>query len=170
MPSTNAMLPTAIGGSILAIYGVGLTLRVIRQRLGNKIMLGDGTKEFLMNYVKVKTEDPLNKAAIADAANFGATPYFGVNTAIRAHGNFIETVPWVVTLSAVVGLTEALPTVAHGAIMGTFVVMRIAHAELGLLRAGGMGRGRSIGMVVTLLTTLTFAGALLVQSGKQLFA
>ncbi|KAI9218792.1 membrane-associated, eicosanoid/glutathione metabolism protein [Blastocladiella britannica] len=164
MSNNNINLPiTAVAGSVLGLYGVGLTFRVIAMRVKNKVSLGDGTMQFIMNYLRVQKEQPNDKAALAAASDIFGSKYFKLNSYIRAHGNFIENTPWIVVLSALVELTGALSPAVHRAIMSAFVVGRVAHVELGVLRPTGLGLGRTAGALAATGTAVAFCGAMLWQ-------
>lgn len=79
---------------------------------------------------------------------------------IRAHGNFIENSPLLLIGLIAMAMMSALPIVLH-AFGITFTVGRIAHA-FGMSDAGKSGKGRLIGTVLTLLSYVGMAVALIV--------
>lgn len=80
---------------------------------------------------------------------------------MRAHGNFVETVPsTLIAMSAAeaVGAARVLLIVGGSA----FIVGRMLHYAT-ILRSG-FGMGRAVGMVLTLLPMATFAAFALIRS------
>jgi len=71
---------------------------------------------------------------------------------VRAHGNFIETVPFALIGLIALAMLSAHPIVLHifGAV---FTFGRVAHAH-GMAQKGALGKGRSIGAALTLVTFL----------------
>ncbi|KAI9802347.1 MAG: hypothetical protein M1833_001853 [Piccolia ochrophora] len=76
--------------------------------------------------------------------------------AVRTHANYAENVPMVLVLAALAELNGGRPVVLS-TILGVFFVMRVLHAEAGILAKGkkSMGPGRFIGASLTLLTTIS---------------
>lgn len=69
---------------------------------------------------------------------------------IRAHGNFIETAPFALIGLFALAMLSAHPIALH--LFGAgFFIGRIAHAH-GMAQTGANGTGRSIGIVLSLLT------------------
>jgi len=83
-----------------------------------------------------------------------------LNVRIRTHGNFIETTPLaLIGLFALAGLGAA-PLALH--IFGAgFFLGRVLHAH-GMTKKNALGHGRTIGMLLTLLTFLGTAIYLLI--------
>lgn len=74
---------------------------------------------------------------------------------VRAHGNFVETVPLVLILLYLVEQTGASPAVIHG-FGASFVIARVAHAQ-GMSSTLGRSAGRFYSSVGTLLITAGLA-------------
>ena len=69
---------------------------------------------------------------------------------IRAHGNYVETTPIALIGLIALAMMNAHPIALH--IFGAaFLIGRILHAH-GMAQKGSMGKGRIIGMLLTLLT------------------
>lgn len=77
--------------------------------------------------------------------------------AIRVHGNFVETVPLMILMLAMLEINRILPAAGLHIFGGLIVAARLLHAW-GLTRRSGASRGRFIGMVLTLSLILTGAG------------
>lgn len=71
---------------------------------------------------------------------------------VRAHGNFIETAPFALIGLIALAMLSAHPIVLHifGAV---FTFGRVAHAH-GMAQKGALGKGRSLGAALTLVTFL----------------
>ncbi|MCJ1226919.1 hypothetical protein MMC12_003574 [Toensbergia leucococca] len=82
----------------------------------------------------------------------------------RAHANFIENVPLAFILAAVAELNGGNRKGLNYA-MGALLVLRIAHAEFGIMAKDGMGSGRPVGFYGTqgLLAGLAAYGTYLVK-------
>lgn len=84
----------------------------------------------------------------------GADP---LTVAIRAHGNFIEGVPFALVIAAVAELNGANKLLLGGS-LGLLFVSRVLHAEYGLLRNQyAAGAGRAIGTAVTQIFIVLWA-------------
>ncbi len=70
---------------------------------------------------------------------------------MRAHANFIEYTPFVLALIVLIEMATGTSTWLWG-IMVLYMVGRILHG-LGM-DAGGFGKGRSIGTIITMLTMI----------------
>jgi len=81
--------------------------------------------------------------------------------AMRRHGNFLEYVPYFVTMMLALELNGSSATTLH-ALGAAMIVARIAHA-VGLKADTIQSIGRLIGAVGTLLLTLIAAGMLAMQ-------
>lgn len=68
--------------------------------------------------------------------------------AIRAHNNFLETVPLALVVAGIAELNGVKRSVLNYAFAALFAA-RIAHAEFGLMLDGGRGKGRPIGHLTT---------------------
>ena len=77
--------------------------------------------------------------------------------AIRAHGNFIEMVPFALIIMVLLELQSAPPLALHLYGAG-WVVARIAHAQ-GLYQSAGRSWGRTIGAVTSLFLLVVGAAA-----------
>jgi len=82
-----------------------------------------------------------------------------LNARIRAHGNYIETTPLALIGLFALAMLSAPPFLLHLFGVG-FLIGRLLHAH-GMARPQANGRGRSLGMVLTLLTYLGTALSLL---------
>jgi uncharacterized protein len=71
---------------------------------------------------------------------------------MRAHANFVEFTPIIVILIAVIELALGDSPTWLWAVMGLFMVARVAHG-LGM-DGGSLGKGRMIGTLVTMITLL----------------
>lgn len=75
---------------------------------------------------------------------------------MRAHGNFVESAPFVVLLVGVIELAgKGQPWLAY--VAGIYFLGRVAHG-VGM-DGGALGKGRMIGTLVTLLTLVGLAAA-----------
>jgi uncharacterized protein len=78
---------------------------------------------------------------------------------IRVHGNFCENAPFALALLILLPMVGVGGMIIH-LVGGLFLVGRVAHA-FGLSKSGGSSLGRVGGMVLTFLSFLIGAGALL---------
>ncbi|ORZ35492.1 membrane-associated, eicosanoid/glutathione metabolism protein [Catenaria anguillulae PL171] len=160
------MLPLTvvpIYASTLAVYSLTLTARVIKQRVGLRVSLGDGTQQFLLDYIKATQEKPNDAELLTKAADPMKSKYWPLLAAVRAHGNLFETAPLVLLLATMCELNDTFSNRTLHALLAAFTVARVAHAELGVLRPLALGKGRTAGMMVTLTTTIVCAGGLAAQ-------
>lgn len=74
---------------------------------------------------------------------------------MRAHANFVEYTPFVLILIAAIELTGKLGLLI-AIVGGIYMLGRVAHG-IGM-DGGALGKGRSIGTIITLLTLLFLAG------------
>jgi len=79
---------------------------------------------------------------------------------VRAHGNFTETVPIVLLAMGAAELSGA-PHLLLWIAGGAFVAGRLLH--YGTVVTSGDGIGRAVGMILTLVPLLLFAGCVLVR-------
>lgn len=82
--------------------------------------------------------------------------------AIRAHGNFVETVPWLLLVLLILDLQGVSPAILH-AFGITLVIGRLSHAY-GLSLKSGLSPGRGFGMLLT-LSLFIIGGVLLLLNG-----
>lgn len=76
--------------------------------------------------------------------------------AIRAHGNFVETVPWILILMILQEQMHANPMWLHGYGIA-LILARLAHAW-GLSHSAGTTPGRGVGVLLTI--ALMVSGAI----------
>lgn len=86
----------------------------------------------------------------------------------RVFGNFAEYAALVVVLLALLEICGGPRWLVH-TLGACFIVGRLAHAY-GLARSLGVNSGRSVGVVLTLLTILVASGALLTLVARKVFA
>lgn len=84
-----------------------------------------------------------------------------VAKAVRAHGNFIETVPFIVLMMAMLETMGAVAVVLHG--MGALLVFSRLLSIWGLAESTGTSMGRFSAGIITVL--LFIAGGLLLLAG-----
>ncbi len=85
-----------------------------------------------------------------------------VAKAIRAHGNFVETVPFVILMMAMLESMGMVPVVLHA--MGALLLFSRALHIWGMYESTGVSTGRLMGGVITLL--LFIAGGVLLLAGS----
>lgn len=149
-----ALVPvTAFYASLLGVYQVVLQWAVITARTKYKIALGDGghhsskamTQVDRQVYLEARQAgDDEAKAQINSA--FQWAPFTQV---VRAHANFVESVPTALALFLLAELHGAPVYLLHmiGVIL---VVARLAHAEFGIKSKGALGPGRVAGTAGTI--------------------
>jgi uncharacterized protein len=111
-----------------AAYFSLLSYRVVSFRLNDEFYLGDNS-----------SKDPGHSGQQTNK----------LFRASRCHSNFVENVPLAFILAALAELNGGDRRYITGALSALFA-FRVAHAELGLAKAGGMGNGRPIGYFGTL--------------------
>ncbi|MEM0985479.1 MAG: MAPEG family protein [Pseudomonadota bacterium] len=115
------------------------------------------TSLFILLFLALKMN--CGRVRVAQRVNFGEGGNDAMARAMRTQANAVEDVPIIlIGLFALVGL-EAPVALIHG-IGAVFFIGRVLHA-LGLGGAPGLGWGRLVGTIITLLTFLTTAGACL---------
>lgn len=119
-----------------AAYLVYLMNRVAYQRIKNRTYIGDNIPE--------------------DTATAGSSAPNSLQLETRAHGNFVENVPFAFVVAAVAELNGANRKLLHYA-LASLLVLRIAHVEIGIKRAGTMGIGRPLAFWGTQSFVLGFA-------------
>lgn len=105
-------------------YFALLSGRVIRCRMKDEVVLGDDSHK----------------------ATHSPSPLL---VATRCHANFVEYVPWAILLSAIAEMNGANRRVLKMTLTA-LLAFRIMHTELGMLRPGNNGVGRSIGFFGTM--------------------
>ncbi|KYR01522.1 hypothetical protein DLAC_01512 [Tieghemostelium lacteum] len=134
-----ALLPiTGTYASILAGFYVYLSVDVIKERLKVKCLMGDGSQSLIRDIV-IKSKD--NSIGSIDIHK-----YEKMYASIRAHSNFFEYVPLVLTLSAIMELNQVSPLFLKS-LMGVFTIARIAHNQG--IKKDFKGVGRTLGAVTT---------------------
>ncbi len=81
---------------------------------------------------------------------------------VRVHGNFTENAPYAMALLILLPMLGAGSTIIH-IVGGLFLIGRIGHAY-GLSQSAGSSLGRVGGMVLTIISFLIGAGALLLAA------
>ncbi|KAJ1343748.1 hypothetical protein BSLG_001729 [Batrachochytrium salamandrivorans] len=97
------MLVTAGYASLAAVFGLGLTVNIIRYRRKLKVSLGDGTHEQIVELLQRYTDKGPEILEKFEFSTPYGSKYFKLTQAVRAYGNFIETAPWAFLL---IGLAE----------------------------------------------------------------
>ena len=105
-----------------AVYAAVLSLRVVNSRLKSDHFIGDRSKE----------------GSEPDTLQINA----------RAHANFIENVPFALTLTTIAELNGANRKALNFA-LATLLVLRILHVEAGIKGKGYLGWGRKAGYLGT---------------------
>ncbi|KAK1580055.1 membrane-associated, eicosanoid/glutathione metabolism protein [Colletotrichum navitas] len=126
------------------VYYAFLSLRVVGERLKDKQYLGENSSK------------PGTDSKARDANK--------LYLASRSHVNFAENVPLAFVLATAVELNGG-DRRTLGWLLGSFLVLRVLHAEFGIMRPEGMGRGRPVGYFgsIGVLGTLAAYGAYLVK-------
>ncbi len=105
----------------------------------------------------------VGQVRISSKTSLGNGEDFSLLARVRAHGNFAETTPFALIgllLMAVMGGTPAWLLHALG---GGFTFGRLAHAH-GMSQDKALGKGRTLGAVLSLLTFLVMGGCLLYRA------
>ncbi|EFQ32813.1 hypothetical protein CGRA01v4_07738 [Colletotrichum graminicola] len=126
------------------VYYAFLSLRVVGERLKDKHYLGENSSK-----------------ASTDSKTRNANKLY---LASRSHANFVENVPLAFVLATAVELNGG-DRRTLGWLLGSLLVLRVLHAELGIMRPEGMGRGRPVGYFgsIGVIGTLAAYGAYLVK-------
>lgn len=96
---------------------------------------------------------------ISGKVNLGDGGDAGLLARIRAHANFTETTPFALIGLVALAMLSAPSLMLH--IFGAaFTFGRVAHAH-GMAQEGAVGKGRTLGALLSLLTFLGMAGCLL---------
>ncbi|TEA22335.1 hypothetical protein C8034_v007015 [Colletotrichum sidae] len=126
------------------LYYTLLSLRVVRERLSDKHYLGD-------NSSKPGSDQ---SSSYADNKLYLAT---------RAHANFAENVPLAFVLASLAELNGGNRK-ALGWFLGSLLVLRVLHADFGILRRGlGYGRPTAYFGSIGLVAAVAGYGAFLVK-------
>lgn len=88
---------------------------------------------------------------------------FGLLARIRAHANFAETTPFALIGLLMMAQFSGVPTWLMHALGGGFTFGRLAHAH-GMTQENALGKGRTVGAVLSLLTFLVMGGYLLYRA------
>ncbi|KAK1987708.1 membrane-associated, eicosanoid/glutathione metabolism protein [Colletotrichum cereale] len=126
------------------LYYAFLSLRVVGERLKDKHYLGENSSK---PGADTQTHDA-NKLYLAS----------------RSHVNFAENVPLAFVLATLIELNGGNRKTL-GWLLGSFLALRVFHAELGIMRPQGMGSGRPVGYFgsIGVLGTLAAYGAYLTK-------
>ncbi|KAI8925070.1 membrane-associated, eicosanoid/glutathione metabolism protein [Entophlyctis helioformis] len=149
------MLATAGYAGLAALYGISLTLDVVRLRNKLQVSLGDGTREQVLELLTKYRQDPAILDDAKQVSPFGSK-YYRLTRAVRIHGNYMEVAPITLLL---VGLAEynGMDTLAVHGIMLTFLVTRVLHRRALRDDATAAGRNRLYGTSAYLLLTIGIA-------------
>ncbi|KAK2033548.1 hypothetical protein LX32DRAFT_725119 [Colletotrichum zoysiae] len=120
------------------MYYAFLSLRVVGQRLKDEYYLGENS----------------SGAGADDRERREANKLY---LASRSHANFCENVPLAFVLATAAELNGGNRRVLAW-LLGGFLALRVLHAEVGIMRPGGMGRGRPVGYFGTIGVIGTLAG------------
>ncbi|KAF3934488.1 hypothetical protein ABW19_dt0203978 [Dactylella cylindrospora] len=131
-PITAAFLP--VFTSYLCILGY----RVVSTRVSTGTFVGDRSVATTEGRCSQDKPDPLTIAA-------------------RAHGNFMENVPYALTLAALAEVNGGNGNIIAGA-LGTLFALRLVHVEIGVRGKSALGPGRIIGFFGTLGYMLGMSG------------
>ncbi|KAI8899937.1 membrane-associated, eicosanoid/glutathione metabolism protein [Globomyces pollinis-pini] len=150
---------TAVTTSVLSLYYVTLTARVVVKRIGLQVSIGDASKEVFIEYAKDPSKDvkTLYKK------------YEALRASIRAHGNFGEYVPLTMILFGLAEHSGSLPKIALQIISGGVLFSRILHIEFGLHGKNHVGPGRVAGSASMLACIVALSGSLLIQNINNFF-
>ncbi|KAK0377600.1 hypothetical protein CLIM01_05079 [Colletotrichum limetticola] len=126
------------------IYYAFLSLRVVNERLKSKQYLGDNSSK-----------------PGADPESYKANALY---LAGRSHVNYIENVPLAFILASLIEVNGGNRKTLSW-LLGSFFALRVLHAELGIMKPEGMGKGRPIGYFgsIGILGALAGYGAFLVK-------
>lgn len=114
-------------------YFLYLSGRCVQVRLRDKKWIGDDSS-------KQDGETPSGESA----APQNSDKYNDLQVSTRAHANFAENVPLAFILAGLVELNGGNRKVVSGT-LGALFVLRVLHADLGVLKPGSMAAGRPIG-------------------------
>ncbi|GKT47609.1 uncharacterized protein ColSpa_07790 [Colletotrichum spaethianum] len=128
----------------LLLYYAFLSLRVVGERLKDEHYLGENSSK-----------------PGADTKSLNANKLY---LASRSHTNFAENVPLAFILASLVELNGGSRRTLSW-LLGSFLVFRVLHAELGIMQSQGMGYGRPVGFFgsIGVVGTLAAYGAFLVK-------
>ncbi|EKE82840.1 MAPEG family protein [Idiomarina xiamenensis] len=98
----------------------------------------------------------------------GSGKELSLQTAIRAHGNFIEYVPLLLLILTLMAFLGASPLLLHSLGAGLFIA-RVFHA-IGLSSNAGVSLARSVGVLLNFTVLLLSSGYLLGVAIQRLMA
>lgn len=126
------------------VYYAFLSLRVVGERLKDKHSLGDNSSKSGTDPQSYKT----NKLFLAS----------------RSHINFAENVPLAFILASLVEINNGNRKIL-GWLLGTFLALRVLHAEVGIMKSQGTSLARPVGYLgsLSVLSALAGYGAFLVK-------
>ncbi|KAJ3272503.1 hypothetical protein HDV01_005454 [Terramyces sp. JEL0728] len=144
---------TSVSSVILSGYYVKLFAGVVLNRRKNKVSLGDGTYEILD--AVANGEKDVKKLT---------GKYTEIKSAIRAHGNFSETVPMFLVLLALAEFQQTLSPQVLKIIAGIAIVGRVAHSTaIYESRFGALNKMRPFGMITIYGSYLVLGGSFIYQ-------
>ncbi|KAN0050726.1 hypothetical protein ACTA71_003874 [Dictyostelium dimigraforme] len=138
---------TSTYAGILGIYYLKLAFDIGKERKKTKTSIGDGSQQLIQKIVDAGKSGKTESFSKIDYLS-----YDDLLRAIRAHGNFGEFVPFALLFSLICELNGVTGKFLHG-ILFALTASRFAHASG--LRASNMGR--SIGVIITILSILIFS-------------
>ncbi|KAI2611981.1 membrane-associated, eicosanoid/glutathione metabolism protein [Hypoxylon sp. NC1633] len=141
-------------------YFLILSLRVSFTRIAKQIAMGDTIRP-----ASPSPREPSSSSSHSSTTDVASDPLF---RAVRAHQNFAETVPLALVLAGVAELNGAGRRPLAWA-LATLLLLRVLHAEFGLMRHGAMGLGRPVGFYGSMAVVgwLGAWGSWLVLRGEQ---
>ncbi|CAG8492691.1 7238_t:CDS:2 [Diversispora eburnea] len=150
--------------SFFAFYYVLLSVRVIKNRIKNKISLGDGVLEFLsfVDQERSKEQPDETKAQKHPYARrtIDYSTYRHVQRVVRAHANFAEYVPFTLLLLFFIEVNNYLSSFWLHVVCSIFLFARIAHADIAFNNDDdklALSMWRRVGAVLTFFVII-FAG------------
>ena len=100
---------------------------------------------------------------ISTKTSLGQGDDFTLLSRIRAHANFAETTPFALIGLLMMAQFAGVPAWLMHALGGGFTFGRLAHAH-GMAQDKALGKGRTVGAVLSLLTFLVMGGYLLYRT------
>ena len=105
----------------------------------------------------------VGQVRMSSKTSLGDGDDFNLLARIRAHANFTETTPFALLGLLIIGMMSGTPAWLLHALGGGFTFGRVAHAH-GMAQEKALGKGRTVGAVLSLLTFLVMGGYLLYRA------
>ncbi len=105
----------------------------------------------------------VGQVRIATKTSLGNGEDFSLLARVRAHANFTETTPFALIGLLLMSQMSGTPAWLLHALGGGFTFGRMAHAH-GMAQDKALGKGRTIGAALSLLTFLVMGGYLLYRA------